>query len=281
MTTGGTAVVTVAHGRHAHLQGQRRALAACRPLPDAHVVVAIDDPELAAVVGDGSPPVEVIEVDRHPQGLPLSHARNRGARRALDAGHDLLVFLDVDCLPDRHLVAAYEDAARRHPHALLCGPVAYLPPAPDGGYTAADLARARPHEARPAPPPGEVQLDPHGHDLFWSLSFAVTAATWDTIGGFDEAYVGYGAEDTDLGRRAATRDVPIGWVGGAVAHHQHHPVSRPPVEHLDDVLRNGRLFRERWGRWPMQGWLDAFVVRGLLEPTSDGGYRRRPATQGR
>jgi GT2 family glycosyltransferase len=269
-----TAVITVAHGRHDHLLSQRRALAACEPGPADHVVVAIDDEDIASLVSDGSPPARVLAQDREAGRLPLARARNRGAQQALDLGHDILVFLDVDCLPDAALLAAYEAAIRENPEALLCGPVAYLPPAPDGGYTAEDLAQAQPHPARPAPPAGEVVLDPTGHDLFWSLSFAVTAATWSMIGGFDEAYVGYGAEDTDFGRRAAARDVPIGWVGGALAFHQHHPVSHPPVEHLDDVLRNGRLFRERWDSWPMQGWLDAFEADGLVERTPAGDYRR-------
>ena len=269
-----TAVITVAHGRHDHLLAQRRALAECLPGPADHVVVAIDDENIASLVSEGPQPARVLSQDREPGGLPLARARNRGAQQALHLGHDLLVFLDVDCLPGRGLLAAYADAVRQHPDALLCGPVAYLPPAPPGGYTAADLTKAEPHPARPAPTAGQVVLDPHGHDLFWSLSFAVTAATWSVIGGFDEAYVGYGAEDTDFGRRAANRGVPIGWVGGALAFHQHHPVSSPPVEHLDDVLRNGRLFRERWGSWPMQGWLDAFKSDGLIEQTPTGDYRR-------
>ena len=50
----------------------------------------------------------------------------------------------------------------------------------------------------------------------------------------------------------------------ARAYHQHHPVSSPPVEHLHDVLRNGRLFCDRWGEWPMRGWLEQFERRGLV-----------------
>ena len=52
-------------------------------------------------------------------------------------------------------------ATRRRPSsapALLCGPVAYLPPAPPDGYPAAGLhALATPHPARPVPPEDEVQ----------------------------------------------------------------------------------------------------------------------------
>ena len=46
-----------------------------------------------------------------------------------------------------------------------------------------------------------------------------------------------------------------GLARGARAYHQHHPSSSPPVQHLADILRNGALFRRRWGRWPMEGWL--------------------------
>jgi hypothetical protein len=53
------------------------------------------------------------------------------------------------------------------------------------------------------------------------------------------------------------------WVGGARAYHQWHPVSDPPVEHVEDIVRNANLFHERWGWFPMEGWLTAFAERGL------------------
>ena len=84
-------------------------------------------------------------------------------------------------------------------------------------------------------------------------------------------------EDTDLGMVARREGVDLVWVGGAHAYHQHHPVSSPPVEHLDDILRNGALFAERWGEWPMSGWIDGFVDAGAVEPHGDG-FRRVPAS---
>ncbi|MBW5424850.1 glycosyltransferase family 2 protein, partial [Streptomyces sp. BG9H] len=100
--------------------------------------------------------------------------------------------------------------------------------------------------------------------LFWSLSFALTAATWERVGGFCESYTGYGAEDTDFAARATSLGVDLWWVGGAPAYHQYHPTHTPPVQHLDDILRNGALYKARWGSWPMQGWLRAFEERGLV-----------------
>jgi hypothetical protein len=49
------------------------------------------------------------------------------------------------------------------------------------------------------------------------------------------------------------------------------PVSAPPVEHVTDIVRNANRFRERWGWFPMQGWLDAFADLGLARPVPDAG----------
>jgi GT2 family glycosyltransferase len=262
-----TAVITIASGRHDHLRRQRAGLAAGARVPDRHVVVSMGDPELARVVG--APVVTLPAGDR----LPLAQARNTGAAHALAAGADLLVFLDVDCIPGSDLVARYEEVAADG--ALLCGPVTYLPPARD--YPLSDLPRMTdPHPGRPAPGPRECRRG-GDHALFWSLSFATTAATWRTIGGFCEDYSGYGGEDTDYGQRARATDVDLWWVGGADAYHQHHPVQDPPVDHLDDIVANATLFHRRWGWWPMTGWLDAFAADGLLryDPTTEH-WRRSP-----
>ena len=145
------------------------------------------------------------------------------------------------------------------------------PPATRGGYPLTRLAAlARAHPARPVP--AEDALETGGdHALFWTLSFAVTAATWRRIGGFCEDYVGYGGEDTDYGQLARRAGVDLAWVGGAWAFHQHHPTATPPVQHLDDILRNAAIFKRRWGWWPMAGWLAEFACRGLArhDPAAD------------
>ena len=255
-------IVTVVHGRHAHLREQRRILRDVSP-GTPHIVVAMDDHAIDDVVA-GQSSVTVIHVERDPRGLPLARARNIGVRAALRSGADLVVLLDVDCVPGPRLVSSYEIAAERVPQALLCGPVTYL----DEGVRVPDDARrlddlTDPHPARPAPAPDTIQRD-GSHELFWSLSFAVKASTWDLLGGFAEEYVGYGAEDTDLGRVARERGVELVWVGGAHAYHQHHPVSRPPVEHLVDIVRNASIYWRRWHEWPMSGWLDEFERQGRI-----------------
>lgn len=306
-TAPGAAVVTLVHGRSVHLRGLVAGLAAGTHLPQEFVVVAMDDPGVGEVVeeacaGTGLRP-HIVEVDAEPLGLPLARARNLGAARAEALGCDVLVFLDVDCIPGPDLLATYTEAVRSRSQetrpVVWSGPVAYLPPAEDGppsagagpadaeGVTPADddphavsepataaahpagrydlatLAQlADPHPARPAPRPGEV-LEAEDLRLFWSLSFALTAAHYRALGGFCEDYVGYGGEDTDVAMRLGELDGALLWLGGADAYHQYHPTQRPPVQHLHDIVRNANLFARRWGRHPMEGWLEAFAERGL------------------
>jgi N-acetylglucosaminyl-diphospho-decaprenol L-rhamnosyltransferase len=181
-----TAVVTVVAGRHEHLRRQQTMLGRCHRRPDLVVVVAMGDPGVERIVAEGpfGDTAVMAHVESESAGLPLARARNVGAQAALARGSKLVVFLDVDCLPSPLLLDRYHDAATlHHGRDLLCGPVAYLPPLAPGQntYGPSVLADARPHPARPVPPPGVLQAADDLR-LFWSLSFAVDRATWHHIG---------------------------------------------------------------------------------------------------
>jgi GT2 family glycosyltransferase len=272
-----TAVVTITHGRQAHLHRQRLGLVA--DPPDVHVVVGMDDrPDLGDVAG--AAPVTRRWVAPNGAGLPLAAARNAGAEAALDAGAEVVVFLDVDCIPGPRLVSSYAEAAVATPSpALLCGPVSYLPVPPPGGYPSDGLARmATPHPARPVPRPGGLLAEDR-FELFWSLSFAVSARSWTDLGGFHEGYVGYGAEDTDFAVSAAAAGARLYWVGGADAYHQYHPPSRHDPVHIAEMTRNARLFHSRHGSWPMRDWLAELATDGAVEFDPDAGVcRASPAS---
>ncbi|WP_462418709.1 glycosyltransferase family 2 protein [Kytococcus sp. Marseille-QA3725] len=276
-----TAVLTLVHGRHAHLANQRRSLARSTVVPDLHVVVAMDDPAIRGLVDEHPVPgctTVVTEVGAGADGLPLARARNLAADEAARHGADVLVLLDVDCIAEPGLVGTYARtlAAGDPPDGpgLWCGPTGRLrrtePPAV---YPVDDLAALRDLSdsapGRPVPPPGEVVPEP---DLtrFWSLNFAMTVAGYHAVGGFDEAYVGYGGGGTDFGQRLGATGGTMLWLGGAVAHHQWHESHSPPWDKVADVVRNGRVFADRWGWWPMTGWLEQFAERGLV--------RRDPGT---
>ena len=262
-----TAVVTLASAaRLTHVERQQERLKAADDAAQAFVVWLDETPP---------PPhlgrtARTLHLPPGADGLRLAAGRNLGARAALTAGHELLVFLDADCVPGPDLLEVYAGASTRHPDALLCGPVTYLP---EGIVVDAEVdldELTAPHPARPVPAAGAtVAAAATDYALFWSLSFAASSDTWEAVGGFDEAYEGYGGEDTDFAFRARERGVPLVWTGGAHAYHQYHPTSSPPWQHLDDILRNGALFAERWGVWPMEGWLERFAAAGAVEWTGE------------
>ena len=69
------------------------------------------------------------------------------------------------------------------------------------------------------------------------------------------------------------RPVPVVLVAGAHAYHRWHPVSDPPVDHLDDLLRNGAHYAQRWGEWPAPGWFEEFENWGLVRRDGGGWVR--------
>lgn len=261
--------MTIAHGRHEHLRGQGWGLHQQTWPADDYVVVAMGDTGIAAVAHEQHPDALVVELPAVATDLPLARARNAGAEAAIGAGADVLVFLDVDCIPSPTTVQRYAAVLSPRPApgpVVACGDVHYLPPVQHpADYRAPGLAeRAEPHPARPSPAP-DVVLPGGDVRLFWSLSFAVTALDWQDLGGFDEVYSGYGAEDTDFGQRLAAAGGELIWVGGATAYHQHHPTQTPPIGHLHSIVHNANLFRDRWGWFPMEGWLAEFSARHLAE----------------
>lgn len=231
-----------------------------------HITVALAD---ADRIARAVPKSDVVKLEA--PGRNLAAARNLAARTAIARGADVIIFLDADCVASSDLVTQYARALEHHPDAVVAGPVTYM------GEGELRTVRPQPHPARPNPARGELELA-RDYNLFWSLSFALTASTWRRIerefGGFDEGFAGYGGEDTDFAWQLREHGIELYWVGGAHAFHQWHPVSSPPFEHLDDILRNAAYFRDKWGEWPMQGWLDAFEEAGAIS-LIDGAYVRR------
>ena len=264
-----TAVITIVSGRHDHLRNQQRGLLSGTRLPDHYVVAAMDDSAaldqtaVGPLAGSGCQlHLVAVPVDGP---LPLAAARNAGAVAALAAGADILIFLDVDCVPSPPLVDAYTKAvAMEVVPALHCGTVRYLGPEVDAGEVDSVALGGPPHPARPCLDAGS-SADSADWQLFWSLSFAVSNLTWQQLGGFGEDYRGYGAEDTDFGYHAFLAGVKICWLGGADAFHQYHDTQDPPVQHLDDIIANATVFHGRWGFWPMTGWLSSFRKLGLAD----------------
>lgn len=268
------AVVTIVRGRHGHLRRQLAAVAALEPQPMLHVVVGMGDPELPAVVRSASGAATRFVEQPVDERLPLSAARNRGVAVAAAHGALAVALLDVDCIPEPSLVGDYSAALTRlraQPGpVVVSGRVRYLPEGmADDDYVMSSLERlGSDNAARVVPDSDEpVAGDPR---MVWSLNLGATVVDWNAVGGFDERYEGYGGEDTDFGQRLRRAGGGMWWIRNAGAFHQWHPVSRPPVEHVADIITNANLFRDTWGWYPMEGWLEEFERRGLVRHGATG-----------
>ncbi|WP_061933039.1 glycosyltransferase family 2 protein [Aureimonas sp. AU22] len=265
--------LTLVRGRRDHLVHLMEGLARQTRAP-AELVIAWMQDEPFADLPDPGCPVRHVVVPGEP--MPLAAARNRAAAAARS---ELLVFLDVDCIPAPTVVEAYLQAAEAR-DGLFLGEVLYLPAgATAGGLDFARLDRlGAVHPSKPPVPREGVREEPNAGEL-WGLSFALPAERWRAVGGMDESFVGYGGEETDFAVRLAASGLPFFWTADARCYHQHHPVRVPPLHHFDHILRNAELFRERHGRWCMDYWLGQFRDTGLIDWRDDAiRVLRRPSS---
>lgn len=253
-----SSVLTLVRGRKAQLTRLMEGLALQQSKPAELVIAWMQHEPHPDLPDPGCPVRHVIVPD---EALPLAKARNSAAKRATG---DFLIFLDVDCIPGRCLVAAYERAGEDN-EGLLLGEVLYLPAnATDGALDFAKLDRLGvPHPSKPPMPELGVRVEPDVGQL-WGLSFALTRQNYFAVGGMSELFEGYGGEETDFATRLGDFGLPFFWTAGARCYHQHHPISVPPLQHFDAILRNAALFHERHGRWCMDYWLDQFQKLGLI-----------------
>ncbi|MGF7154389.1 glycosyltransferase family 2 protein [Novosphingobium gossypii] len=253
-------VVTLAKGRADHLVNVVRGLMRQTQLPDELIVASMQDEPY--VLPDAPFPIRQMNVASDM--LPLAAARNAAAQASIG---DVIVFLDIDCIPTPTLIADYAGFSSEV-DALLMGEVMYLPGgATCGDWTYDSFAKvAEKHSDRRGPPPEgwEICSD---YRCFWSLNFAMRRSTFLTVGGFDERYFGYGGEDTDFGKTVSAAGVSIAWIKGGLAYHQYHPHHMPPVHHVHSVVRNAQLFEEKWGYRTMGHWLHAFRLMGIIDDT--------------
>lgn len=214
--------------------------------PPDRVVVSCDNhlPEIESLLRECSAEfkIPITQVRReHQNECRLSQVRNNAVRalKLLGAASDSrVVYLDGDCCPARDAVAAHERAGARA--ELVIGFRVELTPGQTDGFDEQAVQRGD--------APADVTADqwrhlsarhtryrqqlflrkiglskPHKPKLL-GANFSVTLPMLDRINGFDEEFIGYGAEDDDAARRIylgggraaiAVRD--------AVVFHQWHP----------------------------------------------------------
>lgn len=252
-------VLTLGRGRDAHLRNVIRGLAR-QTTPPVELIIGCMQDDAYTELPEAPFPIRQLHIPG--ADLPLSRARNSVARAARG---QVLIFLDIDCIPAPDVCCTYGRLAKSGA-GLLMGEVMYLPSGAAKGdwrIKAFDDVAER-HSDRPGPPTGPIARCAD-YRCFWSLNFAIHRSDWDQSGGFDERFTGYGGEDTDFGRQLDDRGIPISWVRGARVYHQYHQHCMPPIHHIPSILRNTEIFAKKWGHRTMEHWLSGFRMMGLVK----------------
>ena len=253
---------TIYAKRKTHLQNLVKGLIDSSIHPDRLIVVCMNDrlPELPAT----SFPIDTATIETSNNYLPLAAARNKAASMATESK---LIFLDVDCLCDRHLIKIFNYHLERE-DALYSGSVRYLHSNWQQNQTLDLSKQSTPNKLQGTAVEGKEKAV-HPYELFWSLCFGIRKKTFDKIGRFDTDYLGYGAEDTDFSFRARSQNIPLYKIS-ALAYHQFHTNYDPPLNHLEEIVSNSRVFYDKWKMFPMKKWLDRFADLGYI--TLKGNY---------
>ncbi|WP_343320614.1 galactosyltransferase-related protein (plasmid) [Arthrobacter sp. TMP15] len=258
-TVGDFSVLVLVHGRADHLRRLLAGVNASKLRPAEVVIVYMNDPCPAPIRCDV--PLRIIHISssQSRSGLPLSQARNTAAAAARTPN---LIFLDVDSIPSAALFGTFIQVLNEETVLAMAEP-RYLTKPLESTLLVEDkslLAASIRHHTREGLP---TESTMSGHAMFWSLGFAIHATVFAEVGGFDESYTGYGGEDTDFAFRIREAKIPVRFIEAPVFH-QHHGVYNPPLNHFLEIVQNARLFHSRWGVWPMEGWLRAFVQLDLI-----------------
>ena len=252
-------VCTIYAKRKSHLRNLVKSLILSADYPQELVIVCMNDrlPKLP------STPFKIVTatVETKSTTLPLATARNRAA--AIATGSKL-IFLDVDCISDRHLIEVFNYHLEQE-DALYSGSVRYLKQDwQQSDWTIESLDQQSSIHPLQGAIPARQQKTVHPYELFWSLNFSISRPTFYNLGGFDERYEGYGGEDTDFAFTARSHQLPCYKVG-ATAYHQYHSSPSPPLNHLADIVSNAKVFYQKWGVLPMEKWLKQFADLGYIE----------------
>lgn len=273
-------VITTCFGRNAHLYNLLSSLAAASAVP-SEVIIVNDDSDKDVLA---SYPLTIKQIPTKSTAtdgrFDIGCNRNLGAAAA---SNEAMIFLDVDCLVADDFIESLFERMTRHPTALLMGQPRYLTrplskiesrQLKQGKLAMATLNRLsilnpyrfnfsmQSYDQKDNDDKGIILTQDYG--AFWSLCFGIYRDQFKQIGGFDTAYIGYGAEDTDFAFMAKKLGIAF-YLTNDLVYHQQHSVHRPPINHLNSIVVNANRFYQKWQHWPMSGWLSEFAQLQLIE----------------
>lgn len=98
-----------------------------------------------------------------------------------------------------------------------------------------------------------------------TANLSLSRAAFESVGGFEATYAGWGAEDTDLGYRLWRKDYEFTYVADAINYHQIHPIGTTGDYELDVVLRQRDLQSNAARMARKYETLEVFLFQGMCE----------------
>lgn len=271
------AVITAGYRQHdAHLD-QIGGLARAPVTPDLHVIISMGDRDLTR----GRVPLHhdrwktiVRAMPPGPQRARRVMARDTGARMAVEAGAELLIFLDADALPSLHLVDRYAEALARPSDdgpRVLCGGLVDPGPRSAAGFQWSRLDQLVAEDlAAIGLAAGEVIPEPRV-ERFRAASFGITAEDLESIGGMVGPELNSSDHDLDLASRLKEAGGHLGWLVGVTALRRPRSLADVTPVELDTLARAANRFERRWGtQLSAVPALRAAERHGLVQRGKDG-----------
>ncbi|SFR35501.1 Glycosyltransferase, GT2 family [Microbacterium azadirachtae] len=98
-----------------------------------------------------------------------------------------------------------------------------------------------------------------------TANLSLSRAVFESVGGFETAYAGWGAEDTDLGYRLWCNNYEFTYIADAINYHQVHPIGTTGDYELDVILRQKQLQLNATRMARKYETLEVFLFQGMCE----------------
>lgn len=199
--------------------------------------------------------------------LGAAAARNAALR---ECRGDVVLFLDDDVVGDPNLIAAHLDVHRANPAVVAIGFRRRVPYAVWNTTPSSDWPERSGNDPRLCAVGGPDWMT-RWWIFFQTCNASVSNAAIHDVGGFDDAFRGWGFEDTDLGYRLYSAGMSVHAVDSSIPLHlDSEPSILDRTERSRAYLRNAMRFLRKWNEDPTVRLLvRCDVWRCLIETEDD------------